>query len=255
MNGESQQEGSSQIEQLADAEVVAISPENIANTQKTEQEENQEKIETVIEEQKNIQKENERLDRIDEVRKKLEMPPLLNAHEIPLSEVGKRVFERRQQGKVLSLRERLESGRDTVFVGEQIKGMVIKPDHAYRGVDEKTLLKYIQHGSVEGEHENPDIWSPDGGNKGIDWYLGGLALRYGNYIIETPAHADYFVVADEGGSALMANDPFVRHIKSEGGTSKSVPLSRIIAYKIVTNEEQKLSAQKVDLNSFGKGEI
>ena len=52
-------------------------------------------------------------------------------------------------------------------------------------------------------------------NKGVDWYLGGAALRYGNVIIECPADKKYFFPASDNGCHLSFN-PTVRFFKSSG---------------------------------------
>lgn len=208
-------------------------------------------INNAIQEQRKITNEVNRLDKLDEVREQLEMHPLMNADELPLSEIGKYIFEKRQKGEIISMRDNIKAGRDGVYRGEQIQGMTIKPDHAYRGVNEKTLREYVKTGSVEGSLSTPDVWSKDGGNKGVDWYLGGFAPKYGEIALETPADPESFVIADQENESLMANDPFVRHIKSEGGTNKSIPMSKVIAYRVQKEEDNGLlHAQKIDLDSF-----
>ena len=207
-------------------------------------------IRNAISEQTTVNKETERLDRIDVLREQLGLAPLMNANELPLSNIGKYIFDKRQAGEAFSLRENIMAGRDSVFKGESIQGMTIKPDHAYRGIDAETLKKYIKTGSVEGSSPTPDVWSPtEGGNGGVDWYLGGFAPKYGNIAIETPADPESFKIADQESTSLMAKNPFVRHIKSEGGTEKSIPMSKVTAYKI-SNNEGKLSAQKINLDTF-----
>ena len=187
---------------------------------------------------------------LDEVRQRLGMSPLLHAKEAALPEAAKMVLEKRLKGESLTTGESIRAGRDTVYTGNAIPGISIRPDYAYRAISKETLQKYVQHNSVEGELEKPDVFTPGEDNAGVDWYLGGVAPRYGNYILETPAQADYFTIADQERESLMARDPFVRHIKSEGGTEKSIPLSEVSVYELLKSEEGELSARALDLAKF-----
>jgi hypothetical protein len=182
------------------------------------------------------------------IREKLglsaEKPKRLHATELPLTTMGKFVLEKNQRGEPLTVSEAINAGRDEVFTGESVPGMIIKPDHAYRCVNEATYQEYLKEGSVEGHRETPDIHIHGKDNNGVDWYLGGFSLRYGKYVLETPADSGSFTLAERDGH-MMAKDPYVRHIKSEGGTEKSIPMSMVEAYKIDTDAEGKVSAHKI----------
>lgn len=206
-------------------------------------------IERVNEEDKQkeiVRREQNRLNQLNEVREKL---GLLNKDSIQPTGIRKIILDKVNAGEELSISERIKSGRDRVYTGDDIEGISIKSDHAYRAVDLNTLKKYVHHGNIEGEHEQPDVWT-EGGNSGVDWYLGGVAPKYGEYIIEAPANPDKFTIADLHDNSVMSSDLSVRHIKSEGGTNNSVDLSDTNLYKLNKTEEGKLRAESVDVNNI-----
>jgi hypothetical protein len=122
-------------------------------------------------------------------------------------------------GEPLTMDEQMRAGRDTVVrdidepVGHTIETYHTKPDHVYRAVGYDTLRLYNQTGSVIGF--GPEDEMTPGTNRGVDWYLGGTARKYGEVILEAPADPEYFEPAAQQGQAL-AKDPKVRHMKSSG---------------------------------------
>ncbi len=203
-------------------------------------------VDNVKKQEEIVRREQNRLNQLNEVREKL---GLLNKDSIQPTGIRKIISDKVNAGEELSMLERIKSGRDRVYTGNDIEGMNIKPDHAYRAVDLNTLKKYIYHGNVEGEHEKPDVWK-EGDNRGVDWYLGGVAPKYGEYIIEAPANPDKFTIADLHDNSILSSDLSVRHIKSEGGTNNSVDLSDTNLYKLNKTEEGKLRAESVDVNNI-----
>jgi hypothetical protein len=129
------------------------------------------------------------------------------------------VREKQLAGEPLSIGETIQAGRDATIqeipepVGDRIENFAAKPDHVYRAVDRATLQTYQEAGAAVGFGED-DEYEP-GNNRGVDWYLGGVALKYGDIVIEAPADPQYFEPADQQGSTL-AIDPNVRHMKSSG---------------------------------------
>ena len=188
----------------------------------------------------------EDLQKIEQIREKL---GLLNSQELPLTTMGQFVLDKKQKGETLSVGEGIHAGRDKVYTGGSIPGIEIKPDYVYRAIDEATLRKYIQYDSVEGHLEAPDIYAHEKDNNGVDWYLGGVCLRYGSFVLETKAKADSFEIADKD-HHMMAQDPYVRHVKSEGGTEKSIHMDDVKVYKISKGEEGARQAVEIDKNNF-----
>lgn len=129
------------------------------------------------------------------------------------------IREKQMAGEPLSFGEAINAGRDTTFkgieeqVGTSVEVFQTKPDHVYRAIGYDLLKLYQQEGAVTGFGEE-DEYEP-GNNNGVDWYLGGAALKYGEVILEAPADPEYFRPADNQGGAL-AKDPTVRHMKSSG---------------------------------------
>jgi hypothetical protein len=139
------------------------------------------------------------------------------------------VREKQLVGEPLSIGEAIQAGRDATIpeipepVGDRVEIFPAKPDHVYRAVDRDTLQTYQEAGAAIGFGED-DEYEP-GNNRGVDWYLGGVALKYGDIVIEAPADPQYFKPADKQGSAL-AIDPNVRHMKSSGHTNP-VPMELV----------------------------
>lgn len=136
------------------------------------------------------------------------------------------VREKQLAGEPLSINEAMQAGRDTTF--GQFGEHQIRPDHVYRTVDEAGLAAYETAGAVTGQGEM-DEFKEGENNHGVDWYLGGVATKYGDVILETPATPDYFEPAQDYGSKL-AKDPKVRHMKSSG-TLNPVPLEHVTVYQ------------------------
>ena len=82
-------------------------------------------------------------------------------------------------------------------------------------------------------------------NKGVDWYLGGVSLRYGNVIIECPASKEYFCPAYDNGCHLSMN-PTVRHMKSSGYINP-VPMSmvRLIKHPNISIDIDEIESNRI----------
>lgn len=156
---------------------------------------------------------------------------LYNALEMPLSS-NKEL--RMAQEKIinnieLNFREKLLLGRDHPI--KNIDGYELKSDCVYRAISEELYDKYLELGYIYGNSKDDEyIEYEEAGkiynnNRGVDWYLGGVSLRYGNVIIECPAYKEYFVPAYDNGCHLSF-DPTVRHMKSSG-YKKPVPFDMI----------------------------
>ena len=77
-------------------------------------------------------------------------------------------------------------------------------------------MGYISSGRIDDEYEEYYLDNTlYNNNKGIDWYLGGVCLRYGEVILECPAYKKYFQVAFDNGNG-MSKDPTVKFMKSSG---------------------------------------
>ncbi|MFZ2544794.1 MAG: hypothetical protein WAW80_02360 [Candidatus Saccharimonadales bacterium] len=138
------------------------------------------------------------------------------------------IREKQLRGESLSLSESMKAGRDETV--DALEDYELKPDHVYRAVGRKALEAYMQTGLIHGRGglEVTDDEYEEGNNKGVDWYLGGAALKYGAVLLEAPADPRYFVPAAQSGHAL-AKDPRVRHMKSSGATNPvPMDMARII---------------------------
>ena len=151
------------------------------------------------------------------------MSELYNANDMPLSnEPNKRAIqEKRLNGNVGPLipGEKL-FGRDHPV--KEIDGYKLKPNCCYRVMHEQEYLQHVATGFIYGKNENDEqiIYTGDDGkiytnNSGVDWFLGGACLRYGNIIIECPAYKEYFEPAIDNGNHLSF-DPTIKHMKSSG---------------------------------------
>ncbi len=144
-----------------------------------------------------------------------------NALEMPLSsdEELKIAQEKILNNVELSLREKMLSGRDHPV--KNIDGYELKSDCVYRAISEELYDKYLELGYIYGHSKDDEYMEYElngkiyNNNGGVDWYLGGVSLRYGSVIIECPAYKEYFVPAFDNGCHLSC-DPTVRHMKSSG---------------------------------------
>lgn len=133
--------------------------------------------------------------------------------------------EKQLAGEPLTIGEALRIRGDTTFT--HLDGIETKPDHMYRTVDQNGLDAYQEAGAVVGQGEY-DEFKEGENNNGVDWYLGGVATKYGDIILEMPAYPDYAEPALHLG-ASMAKDPMVRHMKTSG-TLNPVPMEHITVY-------------------------
>ena len=131
------------------------------------------------------------------------------------------VREKQLAGQSLTIAEGMLAGRDTVVT--ELEGVTLKPDHVYRAIGSELLKVYQEADAVVGMGEGSEY--AEGNNGGVDWYLGGVALRYGEVVLEAPASPDLFKPANNWGHNLAKN-PKVRHMKSSGAT-KPVPMERV----------------------------
>ncbi len=163
-----------------------------------------------------------------------------NANLMPLSnDKGlKKAQEKIINGEELSTKEKLILGRDHPV--KRIDNYFLKPNCVYRVVSKEHYNQYLKWGYIYGNDENDEYieYEKDGqiynNNRGVDWYLGGASLRYGNrgeVIIECPALKQYFTPAFDNGCHLSF-DPSVRHMKSSG-FKNPVPVSiiKVIKYE------------------------
>ncbi len=133
---------------------------------------------------------------------------LYNAQTMPLSNdlKLKAVQEKILRGEPLTVMEKVIAGRDQTF--KELAGYKLKPDHCYRAVSEKMFKLYQEKGFIVGNGTDDEYqeYVEDGktynNNRGVDWYLGGVALKYGDIILECPADKEYFVPADDNGTRI-----------------------------------------------------
>ena len=127
------------------------------------------------------------------------------------------IHDKYHEGESLSVGEKMRAGRDTIVTS--LGEIQMHTDAAYRSTGLDEILHHISTGRIEGVrgegdeyHENDDGTS---NNNGVDWYLGGVAPRYGEFVIEVPARPDYFQLAFDNGTRL-AQGGAARHVKSSG---------------------------------------
>ena len=156
---------------------------------------------------------------------------LYNAQTMPLSNNSKlkEVQEKILRNETLSVADKTIAPRDHPI--KELNGYILKPDHVYRAIDEETLKLYQEKGFICGHGENDEYmeYYEEGrkfnNNKGVNWYLGGVSLKYGNIILECPADKKYFQPAFDNGNN-MSYDPTVKFFKSSGSINP-VPISMI----------------------------
>lgn len=149
----------------------------------------------------------------------------------------------------LSVKEKIILGRDHPV--KIIDGYMLKSDCVYRAISEELYNKYLELGYVYGTSEDDEYieYLENGktfnNNRGVDWYLGGVCLRYGNVIIECPARKEYFVPAIDNGCHLSA-DPTVRHMKSSG-YKNPVPMSIV---RLIKHPNISINLSELDNNQI-----
>lgn len=158
---------------------------------------------------------------------------LYNSETMPLSNNPKlkEIQEKILLGKDLTIADKLLAGRDHPV--KEIAGYKLKPDHCYRAIN-KELFEIYQNAGFIFSTKTDDEYAEtieDGkvynNNKGIDWYLGGVDLKYGDIILECPAYKKYFTPTYDNGCG-MSIDPSIRFFKSSGAKNP-------IPFDLITN--------------------
>lgn len=176
---------------------------------------------------------------------------LYDARTLPLSsnEELKKVQEKILNNEPLTIKDKFLMGRDKTI--KEVYGYSLKSNCAYRVVSYELFNEYIKSGMIMGNGEDDEYqeYEENGkvynNNKGVDWYLGGACLRYGDVLLECPADKEYFTLAYDNGAG-MSIDPSVRFIKSSG-TKNPIPFSMIT--KVVDLKTLK------DIKSYSKNEL
>ena len=159
------------------------------------------------------------------------------------------IYQKLANGEKLNLRESVKlPGHDHPV--KVLGDYECKPNCCYRAVSQETYELYKQTGFIQDLRNNAqDNYievKEDGSyytnNAGIDWYLGGVGLRYGDIIIECPASKEYFEPAYDNGTRLSA-DPTVRHMKSS-------PKRNPIPMSMVTNVFDLKNIKQNNLRNF-----
>ena len=170
---------------------------------------------------------------------------LYNAFDMPLSSDNelRLIQEKVLKGETLTTYEKIYAGRDHPV--KEIDGYQLKPDHVYRAISRELYEKYQELGYIYGLSKNDEyiVYEEDGklynNGGGVDWYLGGVSLRYGNVIIECPALKEYFMPAYDNGCHL-SYDPTVRHMKSSG-YKNPVPMELV---KVIKHPDMEIDNSK-----------
>lgn len=168
-----------------------------------------------------------------------------DANEMPLSnDIELRKIQKKIiNGEELSLREKILSGRDNPI--KVIDDYQLKSNCVYRAISVDLYNKYLELGYIYGNSKDDEYEEVEengilyNNNRGVDWYLGGVSLRYGDVIIECPASKEYFIPAYDNGTHLSV-DPTVRHMKSSG-YKNPVPMDmvKLIKHPNYSIEEKK----------------
>lgn len=156
---------------------------------------------------------------------------LYNSENMPLSNNPQLrvVQEKIINGEPLTISDKRIAGRDHPI--KEIYGYQLKSDYAYRAVSYELYEMYKANGVIMGIEENDEYqeYEENGiisnNNKGINWYLGGVALKYGDVVLECPADKEYFTPAYDNGCG-MSFDPTIRFLKSSGGKNP-IPINMI----------------------------
>lgn len=178
------------------------------------------------------------------------MDNLYNSYEMPLSNNIDTLTAQKKviNGEMLSMKDKLHIGRDAVV--RDLDGYELKPYCVYRAISPEMLKVYEESGFVIGASEDDEYqeYEEDGktfnNNRGVDWYLGGVSLKYGSVVIECPADKEYFVPAFDNGNG-MASDPLVKHFKSSG-FKHPIPMNMVrVIYPIFTKENNEEKSPKL----------
>lgn len=176
---------------------------------------------------------------------------LYNSRDMPLStdQRLRAIQEKILHGEALTFSDKILVGRDHPV--KQINGYQLKPDHAYRVISEKMFEIYKEKGMIIGTgtddeyleyEENGKIFN---NNKGVDWYLGGAELKYGDIVLECPADKEYFTPAFDNGNG-MSVDPTVKFLKSSGA-KKPIPTSmitKVFNVKMIKERKNELNKEE-----------
>lgn len=171
---------------------------------------------------------------------------LLDSKKLPLSgDYNLKIAQNKfLNGETLSLSEKMIIGRDKTI--KEIANYHFKSNCVYRAVNKETLITYLTNNKIFSGIG--DEYQEMVNNKGIDWYLGGACLKYGDWIIECPASKEYFTLARDIGCG-MAIDPLVRFVKSSGYVNP-VPSSLITHIIDVKNLKIFEPSELIDCSSL-----
>ncbi len=182
---------------------------------------------------------------------------LYNANEMPLSndERKRNAQEKILKGEQLNVFEKIMVGRD--HPTKELFGYQLKPDHCYRAISRDLLEKYKKTGFINGIGEDDEYQEyvendqTVNNNKGVDWYLGGAELKYGDIVLECPAYKEYFTPAFDNGNG-MSVDPTIKFMKSSG--SKNPIPTRLITNVFDTKlmKEQQAYMEQMNVDMFNK---
>lgn len=172
---------------------------------------------------------------------------MYNIYDMPLSnnEKIRNAQTKAINGVPLSLTDKMILGRDVVV--REVNDYKLKPDCVYRAINEELLEIYKESGFIIGSSIDDEYkeYEEDGktynNNKGVDWYLGGVCLKYGDIILECPASKEFFRPSYDNGSG-MSLDPMVRFMKSSG-YENPVPID-MISNIIFVNKKKSLDETK-----------
>ena len=173
-----------------------------------------------------------------------------DANEMPLSsnEELKIAQEKILNNIPLTTREKFISGADHPVTN--IDGYELKSNCVYRVINEELYSIYCETGFVYGVgiDDEYEEYIKNGilmnNNRGVDWYLGGACLKYGNVIIECPASKEYFVPTKDNGCG-RSYDPKVRQMKSSG-YKNPVPMHMV---RLIKHPHIKVDIHKLN-NSY-----
>lgn len=184
---------------------------------------------------------------------------LYNSENMPLSNNPqlKAVQEKIMNGETLTISDKRIAGRDHPV--KDINGYQLKPDHAYRAISYEMFEMYKENGMIIGMEDNDEYYEFEengikyNNNKGINWYLGGVALKYGDIVLECPADKRYFIPAFDNG-CTMSFDPTVRFLKSSG-SKNPIPIHMITRVFDVRNLKEKNFQEYIKAKQLDKQDL